>query len=382
MSQTLSEADIVNLNVKSVLMNHIRVLKLAGTPYEMGYAHGQRFHDEIHMFTEERVRLSQEADWTGHNLSRAAVIALADACVAEHQAYAPDLMGELQGMADATELSLAELVINNGFTDFIDVVYKLGAETEPAIAPPLVADNCTAFMVPPGRSASGQAFLGQTWDMHASATPYVILIHGQPDDAPEFLTFTITGCVGMIGMNSEGICVGINNLMATDGQIGVTWPFVVRQILQQRDLDSALECLTGAKLAGAHNYLLMDRHGKGYEVEAMSTSRHVQTLADETITHTNHCLIQQNLDVARERPPASQNSSENRLRRARELLANDAVTVEDLMALTRDDVAICTRPKPPMHVESCGAAIMSPTSGDFWSVWGIPADNEYERFVI
>ena len=363
-------------------MDKIRVIKLSGTPYEMGYAHGQRFHDEIHMFTEERVRLSQDSDWTGHNLSRTAVIALAEACVAEHEAYAPDLMQELGGMADATGLSLAELVINNGFTDFIDVVYSLGAEREPAIAPPLVADNCTAFMVPPGRSANGQAFLGQTWDMHASATPYVILIQGEPDDAPEFLTFTITGCVGMIGMNSEGITVGINNLMSTDGQIGVTWPFVVRKILQQTNVNAALECLTGAKLAGAHNYMLMDKDGQGYEVEAMSTSQHIRDLSDETITHTNHCLIQQNLDVARERPLASQNSSENRLRRARELLANEAVTIDDLMALTRDEVAICTRPKPPMHVESCGAAIMSPTSGDFWSVWGIPADNEYEHFVI
>ena len=64
------------------------------------------------------------------------------------------------------------------------------------------------------------------------------------------------------------------------------------------------------------------------------------------------------------------------------LLANDGITLDDLIALTRDDVAICTRPKPPMHVESCGAAIMCPATGDFWSVWGIPADNEYEHFVI
>ena len=325
-------------------MNRIRVIKLTGKPYDMGWAHGKRFHDEIHMFTEERLHLSQDANWTGHNLSRSAVIALAEACVAEHQAYAPDLMQELQGMADATGLSLAELVINNGFTDFIDVVYNLGDITVPA-APSLVSDNCTAFMVPAERSASGQAFFGQTWDMHASATPYVILIHGQPDNAPDFLTFTITGCVGMIGMNSAGITVGINNLMATDGQIGVTWPFVVRKILQQEDLDAALECLTSAKLAGAHNYMLMDKTGKGYEVEAMSTSLHVHELTDETITHTNHCLIQQNIDVSRERPPESTASSENRLRRARELLAKSAVTIDDLMALTRDDVAICTRPK-------------------------------------
>ena len=361
-------------------MKQIRVINLAGSPYDMGCAHGQRFHDEIHMFAAERVRLSQDVNWTGHKLSRPAVIALAEACVAEHQAYAPELMSELQGMADATGLSLAELVVMNGFTDFVDVVYNHGDIAVPA--PPLAADNCTAFLVPANRSADGHAFFGQTWDMHASATPYVILIHGKPDNAPEFLAFTITGCVGMIGMNSAGITVGINNLMSTDGQIGVTWPFVVRKILAQDNLDSALDCLTSAKLAGAHNYMLMDKHGNGCEVEAMPTSQYIHELADETITHTNHCLVQQNLDVARIRPPESQHSSESRLRRARQLLAKADVTIEDLMALTRDDVAICTRPKPPMHVESCGAAIMRPATGEFWSVWGIPADNEYERFLI
>ena len=362
-------------------MNRIRVVEISGSAYNMGRQHGKRFYDEIHMFTEDRVRLCQDPNWTGHRLSREAVIALAEACVVEHQTYAPDLMEELAGMADATGLSLAELVINNGFTDFIDVVYNLGGVTVPA-APPLASDNCTAFLVPNCRSATQQAFFGQTWDMHASATPYVILLRGAPEGAPEFLAFTITGCVGMIGMNSAGIAVGINNLMATDGQIGVTWPFVVRKVLQQDNLDDALACVTEAKLAGAHNYLLMDRDGAAYEVEAMSTSHYVHALGDETITHTNHCLIQQNLDVARERLPESRDSSEKRLRRARELLSKDRIELDDLVSLTRDEVAICTRPEPPMHVESCGAAIMCPPTGDFWSVWGIPADNEYEHFSI
>ena len=363
-------------------MAGIRVIKLSGSSYEMGFAHGERFRDEIRAFTEERVRLCQSMEWTGRELSREAVIALAEACVAEHHAYAPELIEELRGIADATNLTLAEMVINNGFTDFIDTIYNLDEIAAPAATPSLVADNCTAFMAPPSRSANGNAFFGQTWDMHASATPYVILIHGEPDDAPSFLTFTVTGCVGMIGMNSEGIAVGVNNLMATDGQVGVTWPFVIRKILQQDNLDDALACLTGAKLAGAHNYMLMDKQGRGYEVEAMSTRHHVRELAGDTISHTNHCLIQKNLDVARDRPLASKNSSENRLRRAEELLSKADLTIDDLMALTRDEAAICTRPQPPTHVESCGAAIMSPSTGEFWAVWGIPADNEYERFVI
>ena len=363
----------------------IRVVKLSGAAYEMGSRHGEIFHDAIHLFTADRIQLCQDANWTGHRLTRSAVIELAEACVEAHQHYAPDLMDELQGMADATGLSLAELVINNGFTDFIDVIYNLGGNfakgAQPAV-PQQVADNCTAFLVPNSRSADGRGFLGQTWDMHASATPYVILLHGEPADSPAFLTFTITGCIGMIGLNSAGIAVGINNLMATDGQIGVTWPFVVRKILQQDNLADALECLTSAPLAGAHNYILMDRHGDGVEVEAMSTAHHVHRLTDETIAHTNHCLIQDHLRLARQRPPASQNSSENRLQRARQLLAQDSITIDDLIALTRDEVAICTRPKPPMDVESCGAAIMQPGGGDFWAVWGLPAENDCQHFVI
>ena len=363
-------------------MGQIRILELSGSPYEMGMKHGKTYHDEIHMFTEDRVELSQNIDWTGRNLSREAVIALAEACVAEHQAYAPDLMEELQGMADATGLSLAELVINNGFTDFMDVVYNVGDLAQQPVTPRYGSDNCTAFLVPNEQASDKQGFFGQTWDMHATATPYVILIDGKPDNAPNFLTFTITGCVGMIGMNSEGIAVGINNLMSTDGQIGVTWPFVIRKILQQDNLEDALDCITSANLAGAHNYMLMDKHGNGYEVEAMSTSIHIEKLEQDAIAHTNHCLIDKNMAVARERAPESQEGTENRLTRAYEMLAKEDVTIDDLIAITRDDQCICTRPKPPMNVESCGAAIMRPATGDFWAVWGLPDENEYEHFSI
>ncbi|MCU0514921.1 MAG: C45 family autoproteolytic acyltransferase/hydrolase [Anaerolineae bacterium] len=234
------------------------MLTLTGTPYEMGYQHGRAFYEAIHHFTEERLHLSGDPVWAGRPLTREAVLRLGQACLAEHERYSPILMQELRGMADATGLGLAELVIMNGFTDFVDVVYRQGE----AIMPPLPSDNCTAFLVPPGLSASGQGLYGQTWDMHATATPHVILLHGQPQDAPHFLAFTITGCVGMIGMNEAGIAIGINNLTASDGQIGVTWPFVIREALRQDTLEAALACITGATLAGGHNYLLMDKHGR------------------------------------------------------------------------------------------------------------------------
>lgn len=358
----------------------LRVLEVSGSFHEMGVQHAQKYSDAIHEFTEDRIKLSTGDVWTGRNISREAVLALADACVAEHEAYSPELMDELRGMSEVTGLSLGALIINNGFTDFIDVVYSVGEEYE-AKMPQQVADDCTAFLVSNDIADGGQGFFGQTWDMHATATPHVILLHGKPDNAPNFLAFTITGCVGMIGMNEHGIAVGINNLSGADGQVGVTWNFVVRKVLMQDNIEDALTCITEAKLAGAHNFMLMDKNGKGYNVEAMSTCKEVTPLEENSLVHTNHCLADFTRNVERERQQASLESSQKRLDLANEHLGKTPITVEALMEMTRAEY-ICVKSAPPYHVETSGAAIMQPATGDFWAAWGRPAENEYEHFKI
>ena len=126
----------------------------------------------------------------------------------------------------------------------------------------------------------------------------------------------------------------------------------------------------------------MDKTGKGYNVEAMPTRAHVTALEDAPLVHTNHCLMAETKEVEREREPASQASSEGRLGRGRDLLSKNDLTEEDLQAVTRDSDAICVTSKPPHHIESCGAAIMRPATGDFWAVWGLPSENEYEHFKV
>tara|TARA_B100001179_G_C18508472_1_gene367473 strand:- start:741 stop:959 length:219 start_codon:yes stop_codon:yes gene_type:complete len=65
------------------------------------------------------------------------------------------------------------------------------------------------------------------------------------------------------------------------------------------------------------------------------------------------------------------------MERASELLDRPEVTVADLIAVTRDTEAICRTSTPPRHVESSGAVMMRPATGDFWAVWGMPSHNEY-----
>ncbi len=376
-------------------MPNLCLLEVSGTPFEMGRQHAATYPKEIRELTEDRLRLSSDKNWTGKELSRQEVLALGNACLPYHQAYAPELMEELQGIGDVTGLSLTELVILNGFTDFIDAIYS--AEEKDLMVPSALnhtsrfipahpaGDDCTAFVVSPDVAADSQGFLGQTWDMHETATPYLILLRGKPEGGLRFLAFTIIGCLGMIGMNEAGIAVGINNLVAGDGRAGDTWPFIVRKVLAQANLDDALACITTAQLAGGHNYLVADSTGRSYNVEAMASRYHIQEVKTGSLVHTNHCLIAQNVDVERARLPKSRASSETRLSRGEEMLNRGQITLADLMTMTRDHSAvngICVHPEEPFYLESCGATIMRPATREFWAVWGRPCENEFERFIV
>jgi isopenicillin-N N-acyltransferase-like protein len=351
----------------------LRTLVLRGDPVARGHAHGQAFAAEIREYADERVRLASNGSWAGRRTTRQDVLGLADAMLPAHRAYAPDLVAELEAMAAGAGISAAEALICGGFTDFVDAVRAVGS------AP--VEDTCTAALVPDSR-ADGAGFLAQTWDMHASATSHVLLLDLHPDRGPAARIFTTVGCLAQIGMNAAGIAVGINNLTAADGRIGVTWPFVVREALAATDLDAALARVLAADLAGGHNYLLMDADGRGYNVEAMPTQREVTALGEEPLLHTNHPLDPGCAAREAKRPADLVASSVARLARGRELLSQPHIDVAALMAFTREPEWICRSSEPPHHMETSGAVILRPRSREMWAVWGLPSENTYERFTV
>ena len=358
----------------------IRELLLTGAAAHRGEVHGAAYHNEIRRYTDERVRLSANGTWAGRPATREDAVALAERMLPVHMEYDAALYEEMEALAAAAGITPAEAVIVGGFTDFVDVV-RAGGATGLA-----EEDDCTAVMVP-DELADGAGFLAQTWDMHDSATEHVTLLRLEPDSGPGALIFTTVGCLGQIGMNEAGIAIGINNLTAANGRIGVTWPFVVRRALAQTSIDDALGVLLESDLAGAHNYLLFDGSGSGFNVEAMPGYRAVTTLGHEPLVHTNHCLDDDARKLEAPRPLELQESSQARLIEATELLAKrvaggDTITVHDLIDLTREPGAVCRRSQPPYHTESSGAAIMRPQTRQLWACWGIPADNEFELFSM
>ena len=353
---------------------------LDGDAGHRGSVHGAAFYNEIRRYTDERVKLSANGSWSGRPATVDDVVALADRMLPSHRSFDSDLFEEMEAMAMAAGISAAAAVVVGGFTDFVDVL-RAGGLTGLA-----EEDDCTAVIVPDDL-AGGAGFLAQTWDMHDSATEHVTLIRVMPDSGPAALVFTTVGCLGQIGMNEAGIAIGINNLTASNGRVGVTWPFVVRKALAQTSIEDALLVVLETELAGGHNYLLFDANGTGYNIEAMPGYRAVTRLDREPLVHTNHCLDPEAQQLEAPRPEDLMRSSVDRLATASDLLAKrvasgEALTIENMIELTREPEVICRRSTPPHHNESAGAAVMRPGTGDFWACWGIPADNDFEAFRV
>jgi isopenicillin-N N-acyltransferase-like protein len=338
----------------------LRVLEIYGEPADFGRIHGTECKPMIRDYLDERLGLSGDATWAGRPAQVDTVLALAEATLPHHQAYSPSLFEEMLAMAEAAGITPAEAVVVGGFTDLVDVV-----RAHDGWAP--IEDDCTALLDP------GQGVLAQTWDMHASAGEYVVMLKLDPLSGPGAVVQTTAGCLGQIGMNEAGIGVGINNLTSI-GKPGVTWPFVVRTVLEQTSLDAAVDAVLDADLAGGHNYLIMGPDGIGANIEAMPGTTEVTQVAETPLVHTNHCLSPATGLEEGARPAEHVAGSQARLDRGTEL-------VSDLDSFFSDP-SIARRADSPHEVATCGAVVIRPGERRLDSVWGIPDDAPWETFRL
>lgn len=353
----------------------IRILDVAGSPSQIGATHGAAYAAEITQYMNDRVDLVSSGLWSGGPISRSDVLDIAQSMLPAHESFDVMLHEEMLAMAEAAGISAAEAVVVGGFTDFVDTVRAVVGGPMPES---VIEDDCTAMIVPDSR-AGGAGILGQTWDMHDDATDHVLLLRLQPTNAPAALVFTTTGCLGQIGMNSEGVCVGINNLVGLDGTRGVAWTSVVRGMLKTGSATEARDVLLAADLAGAHNFLIFDRNGVGFTVEAMPSARPLIELDETPIVHTNHTVLPEATAVQAAKAPGLMDSSSSRYDTAVDLLSAGDVDVERVIEITREPGAICQSPVPPYNIESSGGAVMRPATLDFWACWGQPITNDYEK---
>ncbi|QQR89383.1 MAG: hypothetical protein IPJ88_14425 [Myxococcales bacterium] len=231
------------------------------SPKERGRIHGESFRHLIKEIAEIRTELCITL---GSFTDSEQVMELAKEHLPLLHSWQPDLYAELYGISEGADLSLASIVVLNHYTDLRDL--NVDNVDRPSALPPILPEktyrlevndisqeDCSAANVRTERAN----LLGQTWDMHASAEPYVLMLKTpESNEAPASWLLSITGCLGMAGLNSQGVGITINNLRSTDAKVGAIWPAVVRAALKQSSAIDARDVIMDATIGSGHHYMV------------------------------------------------------------------------------------------------------------------------------
>lgn len=379
----------------------MRVLELpaGGTPRQWGQLHGESFRGEIQSLAAIRVYLCTKV---GSFATEEEVLRAATAHLPILQAYDEALYQELLGTAEGAHVRPEEIVVANHYTDLRDLSPDpakwtpaptadaprgaLAATPTGAGARDSQGDGCSVIWAetPTGR------VLAQTWDMHATAIPYVMVLgvpaHG---DRPAHRVLTVTGCLGMAGMNSARVGIAINNLFSTDATLGIVWPAMVRKALAAPTAEAARDVVMQSPIGSGHHYFVADRQ-RAFAIETSGTRRKQIFDGAENgrgYCHTNHCL---DADIAASsKVPATSTTYDRYAWLGQSLAARPIADLDDAWrrlgsqdGWPRSVSTNLATPQNPHGAATCGAIAMNLDSGELWAQAGFITNVAADRFSI
>lgn len=359
----------------------IRLVELRGTPLEMGRQYGEELREAARAMVQTRLELAEaEAGKMQAHRGLAWCLELAAECVAPLEAFSRPVYEELVGIAEATGLSLPELVIGNGWTDFRDLAACRAQEATGEQAP----HECTSLAVVP---PLGEAlYVAQTWDMSASAGPYMVLVRRRPVEGPGTLSLTTAGCLSLIGLNEAGIAIGNTNLAPNDAQAGVHYLALIHEGLRQRELGEAVRRIVEAQRLSGHYYYLAGPDGQfcGLETTARQHRRVSLTPAGSYV-HTNHYRnAALGAEVGETTPSANSLGRQTRMEALVAGLGTRAAG-HDLARLLQDhegEEMICRHTTEVTGAATLGAAVMCPDRREMLVAVGNPCTSAFETHLV
>jgi isopenicillin-N N-acyltransferase like protein len=309
------------------------------TPAQWGMLHGSTFARQIRQLAEIRLNLTVKQS---RFIDRDAVIDAARRHLPVLYKFDRALHAELMSIAGGAKIDPAFIVILNHYSDLRDLSGDHlqvvgGADLGTRITQPNVhtglrsrrtsgsqrssgpiemgppEEGCSSVL---GRTPEG-SFLAQTWDMHASAEPYVIGLRVPrrvvgDTVIPSAFLLTVTGCLGLAGLNAWGLGICANNCPSDDGMVGLLWPALVRRALQERTANKARDLILSSPMATGHHFVVADP-SLAYGIEVSGCGRGVVFGGPGLVyAHTNHFLDPQ---LSEEGRLAQDSTSEERLDR-------------------------------------------------------------------
>jgi isopenicillin-N N-acyltransferase-like protein len=350
------------------------MILVEGDARERGRAHGAGLGAQVTAGVEQYLRRFEH--FAG--LSRGAAHAAAERFIEPIRAYDPEILEEMEGIAEGAQLEFADVLAMNCRSE---LMFGTRAPAE-----------CSSFALQPSITATGHTYVGQNWDWGTEIIDTIALVAIRQEPLkPDILLLDEAGVVGRMGINSSGIGLCTNTLLAEQSApTGVPYNVLLRGVLNTRRLDDATGALIRPARAISSNHLIGDARGQTLDIEVAPEEFDYIPPRGGIITHGNHFAGTRirAVDSGVTRWPDSV-YRECRLREAFERVGG-SIRVEDMMAALRDEFgapyAISRTADADLHplerIETVASIITDCVDRVCWISRGAPTASEYRRISL
>lgn len=248
----------------------IPFVRLQGDALERGRAHGIARAAELRAFLDDDLcRLNRVLPVP---TSLAELVPTIEAYDAEIAKASPALAEEIGGLAEGAGMSRHEAVLLQIRREV------MGYQKIPT------RGDCTTYSL-----SGGDGVLAQTIDLNSDVEDQVAVLEVAPAGSERrALVLSFHGLLGYLGVNSDGLAIGLNLVLGGDWRPGLPPYLAIRHLLDEAgDVGEALELLAGLRLASSRSLTLCDGERSAW-VEVLGDEVRVEE-APET-AHTNHFL--------------------------------------------------------------------------------------------
>jgi isopenicillin-N N-acyltransferase-like protein len=351
----------------------LKVVEVSGSPYEMGFQYGTAC-PEIRNILEITSRVFGGRD-TVRKLAEKYIPMYLPAA----EAYAPEILDEMKGMAAGTHLDFQDIF-------FLNITYEISV---PSVM------GCTSFAITGEATGNNETIAGQNFDYLSMWEDSMVLLKMRPTDSPDILAVAPAGSLGLIGLNSAGICLNLNLIRNKDSLApngGVPAHIILRKILTSETIGESIGIIASAGRKSAKNYLLASDKGDIVDLEVTSDDIDVHYAGEGIIAHANHFKTTRfrSTDMAPEYFP----DSYIRCQRLFQLMKNHRgnLSIDVMKQLLQDHNnhpnSVCRHPDPknplPMGrmMKTLVSLISFPKERKAHIALGNPCENEYAEYLL
>jgi isopenicillin-N N-acyltransferase like protein len=349
-------------------------IQVSGDPFEVGYCHGQARAAALREFLDDdlaRINKLVPAPRTLAELSP--MLAAYSAAIA---ATTPALSEEISGLAQGADLAVAEALLLQIRRELI------GYQKIPA------RGDCTTY-ASLSAGPGGIPVLAQTVDLNGNLDDQIAMldIERAGPGRRRALVLSFGGLLGYLGINSDGLAIGLNLVLGGTWHPGLPPYLAIRHLLDTAtSVDHALDILPTLPLASSRSLTLCDQTSLAC-VEIIDSKTRLTTVGGAVESaHTNH-FLDPDFAPADELNVFARNSSVQRLKACRVGLAAFAgsktgAEVEDHFALLTQP-GVCVADTGDIRRErTVAAVVMLPSRGELHVRPGDPSQSSTVTYGI